>query len=73
MSAKQPPVLRVFYTDGCPFWRPQKGTKRAWLAENGLSPALAPLKFIKLALHSSGSGMINFGRFAIGGLRAAII
>jgi hypothetical protein len=26
-----------------------KWTKRAWLAENGLSPELAPLKFLKLA------------------------
>jgi hypothetical protein len=29
-----------------------KWTKRAWLAENGLSPKLAPLKFLKLAWQS---------------------
>jgi hypothetical protein len=49
-----------------------KWTKRAWLAENGLSPPFAPLKFIELALRSSGSGKINFGRSANAGLRAAI-
>jgi hypothetical protein len=29
-----------------------KWTKRAWLAENGLSPEFAPLKFLKLAWQS---------------------
>ena len=46
--------------------------KGAWLAENDLRPTFTPLKFIELPFHSSGSGMINFGRSANLSLQAVI-